>query len=304
MSVLLLGNGINLQEKLTQNWNKLLRDIAKDYHFVPEKSLSMTLGYEMLENRIMKKDPALKDTEIHRRIADMVETDAIKKKKDWTGTIHARLTALPVETILTTNYDYAIERSLDPSFRKAYNTRETTYSLHRYQQSGGKTVYHIHGECGYPKSICLGYEQYAGTLQRIRDGIVRNTATDKAAKEQGYSFILADIMEGRTPRPPYSWYFSFFLEDVYILGLALDVSEMDLWWLLSYRSKLIAANRLQIKNKITFLDISLPEDHKKHAYKRRCKLLDTFDVKCVPCKGETYTEQYDYACNWLKTHIK
>ena len=35
MSVLLLGNGINLQERLAPDWNKLLRDIAKKYHFTP-----------------------------------------------------------------------------------------------------------------------------------------------------------------------------------------------------------------------------------------------------------------------------
>ena len=110
MSVLLLGNGINLQERLAPDWNKLLRDIAKKYHFTPEKSLSMTLGYEMLENQILKRDSSLNETGIHREIAAQVETDAMKQKKDWSGTVHARLTALPVKAIMTTNYDYAIER--------------------------------------------------------------------------------------------------------------------------------------------------------------------------------------------------
>ena len=305
MSVLLLGNGINLQERLAPDWNKLLRDIAKKYHFTPEKSLSMTLGYEMLENQILKRDPSLNETGIHREIAAQVETDVMKQKKDWSGTVHARLTALPVKAILTTNYDYAIERSLDPAFKTAFTTRETTYSLHRYQQAGSKTVYHIHGECGYPKSICLGYEQYAGSLQRIRDRIVQNTATDKEAREQGRTFLLADIMAGLIPRPEYSWFYDFFLDDVYILGLTLDVSEMDLWWLLSYRSKLIATRKLPINNKIIYLDIDLNTSRDREAEcKRRRKLLEAFDVKCISCKGDTYPEQYDYACNWLKTHIR
>ena len=265
----------------------------------------MTLGYEMLENQILKRDPSLNETGIHREIAAQVETDVMKQKKDWSGTVHARLTALPVKAILTTNYDYAIERSLDPAFKKAFTTRETTYSLHRYQQAGSKTVYHIHGECGYPKSICLGYEQYAGSLQRIRDRIVQNTATDKEAREQGRTFLLADIMAGLIPRPEYSWFYDFFLDDVYILGLTLDVSEMDLWWLLSYRSKLIATRKLPINNKIIYLDIDLNTSRDREAEcKRRRKLLEAFDVKCISCKGDTYPEQYDYACNWLKTHIR
>ena len=54
MSVLLLGNGINLQERLAPDWSKLLRGIAKKYHFTPEKSLSMTrirlaLGFDREE---------------------------------------------------------------------------------------------------------------------------------------------------------------------------------------------------------------------------------------------------------------
>ena len=96
-----------------------------------------------------------------------------------------------------------------------------------------------------------------------------------------------------------------FLDDVYILGLTLDVSEMDLWWLLSYRSKQIATRKLPINNKIIYLDIDLNTSRNREAEcKRRRKLLEAFDVKCVSCKGDTYTEQYDYACNWLKTHIK
>ncbi len=304
MSVLLLGNGINLQEKLTPKWDSLLADIAKDYHVKSGKSLSMTLGYEMLENQILSKNAGLQESEIHKRIAACVDTDAMKKKKDWSGTVHAKLTALPVDAILTTNYDYAIERSIDPSFRKSYNTRETTYSLQRYQKSGGKTVYHIHGECGYPKSICLGFEQYAGSLQRIRERIVQNTAVDKTAKEQGYTFLLADIFKGITQKPEYSWYYDFFLKDVYILGLTLDVSEMDLWWLLSYRSKLLATNKLLLRNKIYYLDVSLADEKKTHEYKRRQKLLKVFHVEWIQSKGESYTEQYDFACNWLKKHVK
>ena len=118
MSVLLFGKVINLQERLAPDWDTLRRGIAKKYHFTPEKSLSMTLGYEMLENQILKRDSSLNETGIHKEIAAQVETDAMKQKKDWDGTVHAKLAALPVKAILTTNYDYAIERSLDPAFKK------------------------------------------------------------------------------------------------------------------------------------------------------------------------------------------
>lgn len=304
MSILLLGNGINLQEGLASDWKALLQKIAKGFQSASEESLSMTLGYEMLENRILQQESDTSEISIRRAIADLVETDAMKKKKDWSNTVHARFTAFPVRSVLTTNYDYAIERSLDPMFKKSFTTRETTYSLQRYQKAGDKTVYHIHGECGYPRSICLGFEQYAGSLQRIRDQIVRNTAIDKGARDAGHTFLLADIVNGLTSRPEHSWIYDFFLDNVYILGLKLDVSEMDLWWLLSYRSKLITTNKLSIHNKIVYLDVDLDNSKDKEMIKRRRRLLEAFHVKYISCKGEDYTLKYEFAYNWLKNNLE
>ena len=304
MSVLLLGNGINLAERLSPDWNTLLKTVAEKYGFTPEESLSNTLGYEMLENRILRKNPALRMTAIHREIARGVQTRAISRKKDWSGTDHARLTRLPVSVILTTNYDYALERSADPAFRRVYNTRETTYSLRRCQYAGGKTIYHIHGECGYPRSICLGFEHYAGSLQRIREGVVGSTALTEEAKKAGHTYMLADILNGLTPKPEQSWIFDFFTEDMYILGLNLDACEIDLWWLLSYRAKQITMGRLTKRNEIHYLDVSDRKDGKnRDLANRRRQLLEAFDVQYLACEGEDFPQRYDYACAWLEDRM-
>lgn len=305
MSVLLLGNGINQAEKLSPDWDGLIRSVAKKYHFAPENSLSMTLGYEMLENQILKRNPGLKMTDVHREIAAGVETARMKKKTDWSDTVHARLTRLPVRAFLTTNYDYALERSADPAFKKAYTTRETTYSLRRRQLAGGKTFYHIHGECGYPRSICLGFEHYAGSLQRIREGIVSPTALTKEDRSRGCTYVLADILNGLSPKPEPSWIYDFFLEDMYILGLNLDACEIELWWLLSYRSKQIAMKQLPIRNEIYYLDVSEARNpEEKTQLARRKRLLEVFDVNHVACRGADYSERYEYACRWLERRVK
>ena len=305
MSVLLLGNGINQAEGLSPNWNQLLRRIAREYSFVPEESLSNTLGYEMLENQILRKNPGLSVADIHRKIADGVETGRMKKKTDWRGTVHDRLMELPVHTVLTTNYDYALERSVAPSFRHAYHTRETTYSLRRFQRAGDKTVYHIHGECGYPRSICLGFEHYAGSLQRIREGIVSPTALTEQAKQDGHTYMLADILKGLTPKPQTGWIYDFFTEDLYILGLNLDACEIDLWWLLSYRAKQRAMEKLTIPNEIHYLDVSIPNHiQEEERIRQRKRLLEVFDVHYVACRGDAYPEKYDHACKWLKRKLK
>ncbi len=76
---------------------------------------------------------------------------------------------------------------------------------------------------------------------------------------------------------------------------------MDLWWLLSYRSKLIATHRLPIANRIVYLDVDLyNSNEQKEECERRNRLLETFDVEYISCEGRDYTEKYDYACSWLK----
>ena len=89
--------------------------------------------------------------------------------------IYKCLLELPVEEFITTNYDYAIEKVLESTFVPRYVTRERLYSRYRTQSAGGKTVTHIHGECAYPESICLGFEQYAGTLEKIRSMLTTST---------------------------------------------------------------------------------------------------------------------------------
>jgi hypothetical protein len=87
--------------------------------------------------------------------------------------------ALPVEMVFTTKYDYSLERSVESDFKKKYMTKETTYSLKRYQIAGNKQIFHIHGEVGYPYSISLGFERYCGALEKLRASIVENVKIEK-----------------------------------------------------------------------------------------------------------------------------
>lgn len=323
VSVLLLGNGINLNEGFTKKWETLLADVAENFGCAFESSLSNALTYEMVESQILKTQDGKTVHEIRRKIAEGLETKKLKDMKtaaDWKDTLHARLTALPVKAILTTNYDYALERSLEPRFRPRYNTRETTYSLYRYQEAGKRRIYHVHGESGYPSSICLGYGQYAGTLQRIREQIVRSTKSEG----EGHSYLLADVLKKLTKQPENDWIFDFFLENVYILGLSLDVSELELWWLLSYRSSQLISKRLPIANRIVYLDTGSDEVEdampdctqpdcaykqqalavKKVARARKKALLEAFHVEYYMCRGSGFPEQYEDALSWLKKNCK
>lgn len=183
--------------------------------------------------QIRKHDPQQTKTSIHRKIADGLEKGKIKTMTDWSDTIHAKLTALPIQTILTTNYDYAIERSIASDFQPKRITNETTYSLRRYQNVGSKHIFHIHGECRYPQSICLGYEHYAGTLQYIRQQILQSTVSLGKYR----SFRLADILYGITEKLKESWVFDFFTDEC--LGARSLVAsyiphQTTNWWTPTY----------------------------------------------------------------------
>ena len=62
--------------------------------------------------------------------------------------------------------------------------------------------------------------------------------------------------------PKYStntWAEKLFTDDVNIVGLGLTQSEIDIWWLITYRATLLYANRFNCKellnNKIVYHDI-------------------------------------------------
>lgn len=284
MSVLLLGNGINRCEGLSADWKKVAGNVAEFYGIDPGSvdamDESMTLGYEMLEHLILEKHPKAKALDILSRIGR--EVDRISaERKDHSGTLHSALMSLPVETVLTTNYDYSLERALEAGFACSHTTRERTYSLKRFQRAGGKKIYHIHGEAGYPNSISLGFEKYCGALEKLRASIVGSVKND----EKGGSYRLREFLRDELDAPD-EWAFKFFTEDIYILGLGLDYAELDLWWLITYRARHLREGRLPVKNRIVFFDLDGGRD------RIRNEMLSAFRVDVELCRGADFREKY------------
>jgi hypothetical protein len=119
---------------------------------------------------------------------------------------------LNFNNILTTNYDY----NFTP-YATGIKTKETKYSLYRYQMYNNTKIWHIHGEINAPESIMIGYEHYMSSIHNIQINQKENQKENKKI----------------------SWIDIFLNDNIYILGLGLDFGEIDLWWLLSYRNRLI-----------------------------------------------------------------
>lgn len=259
MDVLFVGNGVNRCAKIVPSWDRLFSDAVNEAVNIPsfraKRSLTPTMEYEQNVHAILKLAPHMKSGDIKKAIANYLIKKQNKPLQNWQDTIHRKLLDCAPQIILTTNYDYFLEKAIRNDFEPgAASTRETLYSKERYREVGGHRIYHIHGEVSGPSSICLGYEQYVGSIQYIRTEIVKST--DKTPSH----FHLADVLNGRAEPIKNRWYYHMFLDDVYILGFSLDAAEQDIWWLLNYRAKLKQEHPDWIKNKIVYLEMDSPED--------------------------------------------
>src|SRR5438309_1653626 len=264
----LVGNGLN---RLSQglSWDGLLRRLAesasrlgKGYELDLEKPLPLLYEEMVLTSPRSSEVEDLFRAEV-RRFSDQLQPNPL----------HIKLLETSVRHILTTNYDLTLERVLQPAISHIYNAgvvAEQRHSAFRCHTLGGRTFWHIHGDVAYPNSIMLGYDHYAGALQRIRQ------YTTSGANYSAYSSrsliarlnALASIA---------SWIDLFFVTDVHILGVSLDFVEMHLWWILTYRARKIADGKV-IKGSVRYYVLRpkgirpTPETDRKHQLLRALRV--------------------------------
>ena len=284
--VLLLGNGINRAFSKNISWDDLTKELMA---FCKAEKLKIgdkpfPLFYEEIFAHYRGK------TNFNNR-SKRVDTALLAKIAAWAKTIPANPLNDSIwkkyNTVLTTNYDYALEGG---SRWKYGGTRETRYSLQRKfinQKDHPKIVWHIHGEAEKEQTICQGYDLYSGTLQSMRSFLVldENRNIYKRIDEYKKSGV-------KEPVEYLSWMDYFFFADIDIVGLDLNYSEIDLWWLLAFRSRLFRYKKYKINNRIRFFD------NTNNKIKKQCKeLLKSFDVELVEKREPDWKKFY---CDILK----
>ena len=298
-TVVFLGNGLNLAEGIAPYWSELLSGMVDDKQASYINQLPNTLGYELAEmhiyqNGVYKTSKEIKKS-IVKRIREKIPHGKKNKMYDWRRTLHYECMSLPINTYMTTNYDYALEYSLCNEFKAGYNTRERLYSFRRWQGVADKKVYHIHGEVDHLDSICLGFEHYAGSLEKMRGELVRTIP-----REQGESsFYLNEVLEGREI-PEDKWFYHFFTSDIYFVGFGFDTSEMDIWWLLSYRKHAILEGKIKCANQLYYFDTESASTRRSEQYCAKIELLKSYDVNVVQCEGRTYKTRYKDALEKIR----
>lgn len=245
--VLFIGNGINNLNN-EKSWDNLVaelrkrvgkkndaKDLIKQFPMVFEN----LLNYGILNRRITNEN-------------DLKNIVAEKVTEIQPNQIHDRITRINPEHIITTNYDFVLEKGFTIS--KISLIDEKRFSVFRKFSADGRYFWHVHGDCSNPKTINLGFEHYSGQLQYLRNYVVSGTQykSNKVPKEP-LSKRLKSLAENPIYNDTiYSWVDLMFTEEVHIIGLCLDFIEIDLWWLLTYRAKLKGQKGMKINNKIYY----------------------------------------------------
>mgnify|MGYP001454483953 CR=1 FL=1 len=131
----------------------------------------------------------------------------------------------------------------------------------------------------------LGLDHYCGSVAKLDSYIKGTYATEKEGKNYKVKKMAEKIESNFYCNT--SWVDLFFSSNIHIIGLSLDYSETDLWWILNKRARL--ALNLPIKNEIHFH--STGEDTQK------LELLKSFSVITHhhQIKNNDYISAYKHA---------
>lgn len=278
---LLIGNGINRCCN-GKSWETLLDEIARQY-FVSKNTIdSNALAFEQLRYTVLSRNINCYSDKFAMDILKGLD----KISQDEYNEIFSHFLELPLDNILTTNFDYAIERSLVESYKFEENKgnlvmpQETKASTIRHSQLKGKNIFHIHGELGKEKTICLGNVHYAENLVTIMNRLI-----EKDEEKDEYK-LKKSVFEEKL----ISWAQFFFTKQIYVVGLGLYDCDADLWWLIAYRQQLKLEGDKRINNKIVYY--YLYEKRKNQSF-----------IDCLKAMGLEVRELEVDNGNWAEAYI-
>lgn len=252
--VLFVGNGVNRIES-NYSWKELLEDL-KSMIGKQEIILNGRKPFPMLYEEIYfraKKNNNVEEETIFEYIVE-------KMKGLEPNPIHQQIMNLNIEHIITTNYDYALEKVFTKRIEdiKSVSTSqsgspETIYRITTKNVLMDKHIWHVHGELKNRGTLILGQRMYSKALSKVN------------------SYIDNDFVVSKHK----SWIDLMFTEEIHMLGFGLDYSEIDIWLVLNERARYYLKNNKK-KNKIYFYMYNPYLENLDFEY-----ILDSFDIKVI-----------------------
>ena len=226
-NVLVIGNGLIKSSAIsnqTNSWGESIYCLTDKEVTDEEKSRFEGIPYSV----VASINASFDDTERQNRYIGVFQSQRLQP-----NSILERLARLQFDSILTTNYTYEIENVFNDHYsslkdkskyvQKKSETTDGKYLLHYFNRiNSSPEIWHIHGELRRKSSIILTHDEYARLIHKI---IERNKNIGNRYKlhEKDLNFS--------------SWVDYFILGNLYIIGLGMDFSEFDLWWLLNRRKR-------------------------------------------------------------------
>lgn len=284
---ILFGNGLNNLSKHRIPWTELL-DRIKGANKFDNGELPNTFIYEraLFEN---KSSIDLRQTEYETKVAIAELLSTID-----TNEFYKMLFNLKCKNYLTTNYDYAFKKfiiqtgeyfSYNNSTEDIYSVRRQTRIIDKRENEVCK-IWNIHGEIETPVSIMLGLDHYCGSVSKL-DAYVKGTYEfHENSKPVKIRKMTEKLEENEFDNR--SWAELFFTTNMHIIGLSLDYSETDLWWILTKRARILKEEKTKrfVKNKIYYYD--------RHIKKDKEALMESLDIIVIKPQID------DYKNNWNK----
>lgn len=229
---LLIGNGVNRLTDDSYSWESIITELARfaDKSEAAAEHLNQkpfTLVFEEVFLRSARAK-GIKEFELKKRVASVINEIPHNE-------YHRGFMGSGVRHILTTNYDYNLENSMDAQDVDSSPSRETRYSVFRRRSVNGVDVWHIHGESDHPNTLMLGHDHFSGALQKMRTYL---TTGSKRQSTYQSPFRAGKTDFDMSADGVYSWVDVFLRDDVHIIGLSLDYTEIGLWWLIIYKERL------------------------------------------------------------------
>lgn len=323
-NVILFGNGLNLLSDGCPTWGELLKDISNKDNYPILDGIPMNLQYEQVY-----LSPKASFSELSNESDEFKLKTAVKRRlrKIKSNPFYNEILKLDVDIFLTTNYDHTLYRGKGCKVLEK-DSHEKLYSIRRWKKvvinKREKFIYHIHGDISGVSSIVLGLDHYGGSLAKIQDFVKGNYYREIKSKSSKKTYpkvpsILHRISSGDTLNPVdygftdsgtglLSWIDAFFFKDIHIIGLSLDFSEIDIWWLLSRRARYMKSH--SVNNSIFYYPTFPMSEIQTQLSKLR--LLERLKVNIVhhkqtsdietgnPCYEKIYEEQIGNLKSGLK----
>ncbi|WP_460059367.1 SIR2 family protein [Pseudomonas sp. S2_A05] len=290
MHSLLLGNGIN-RVAMQRGWNEILQELARTFD-----GLDLIAGIEAKPLSMFIEELCARSSLSFQKAEHAVKVEFARLLKQIQSVEAHEKICSQFSVIMTTNYDFTIEEVFaGPLHSPTFLAPESRYSLFRRHTAGTKDVWHVHGDVARPGSMVLGFDHYAGYLQKIRNYVTDSVEVKGQPHGRVGSPVKGGNLEFTENRSVYSWVDYFLRDHIHIVGLGLDFTEIDLWWLLLHKRR-----RRHQTGQVFYYHVSLDIEAGETPV---TSLLRSLSVNVVPVVAGSYHDCYLKVADLIERQI-